>query len=629
MLGRVCLLFLLFHSFFLCGAAWGQEQELLQGQAGLYPLRAYLSQPAAVGPAHLVVELGQPKELFKLPEGRHTPPPGAPTPTPEPPRELAVSVVMEMPDMISVKPNSVKLKSVGVNRFEGDVLITMKGDWRLQFVVQTPEGEFRPLARFKVGASRASAKTPEGGLELCDPDASEAIPLKIRNFPDPARVGANRLRIELPENTNVPVMVGADMPGLALGIPPCEATRQEDGSYEAVVDLPMAGYWQVRVDLNGRALPPFALTVEAKRTHGPSRTLLPIVALGLVPALLFLTWRNRRLLKPLTLGAVALLAALGLGAAIEALWPSRHSSSMEMDMFRFDMGMGHLSAPLPVLEAKLEKTRFVTTRDYAAIIEPAKTSVVPSPTRGAISALAEVGAVVSAGDPVAKVGAEIVRAPRRAVVVKRFVDDGSSVEAGAALVLLGDTNRVAVRSNAPISDHGSLSLGMPVDVVGADGERARGKLTFVSAAVGPRGLAIAAEVDNSRPKGAPQHSGGATAAQVDLGLFALGQRVTLKVEVEGPRSTISVPREAVRETADGGARVFLVSQIAGKRVAREQKVTLGATNETHLEVLSGLSAGQTIVGRLEPSLQDGDVVVRATLGEGVFRSLVVPGEGSH
>lgn len=609
--------------------ALGQGQEVLQGQAGLYPLRAYFKEPAAVGPARLVVELGKPKSLFKLPEGRHTPDPSETTATPQP-RELAVSVVMEMPDMVSVKPTSVKLKPSGSSRFEGDVLITMKGDWRVQFVVQTPEGEFRPLARFKVGPGTASRTgAGDGGLELCDPDASEPIPLKIQSFPDPARVGANRIRVELPDAVNVPVMIGVSQPGLALGIPPTEAVRQEDGGYEAIVNLPMAGYWQVRVDLNGRALPPFALTVEEQRAHGPSRTLLPLAAAAILPLLVFVAWRRRPMLGVVALGAGLLLATLGLGTLVEGAWPARHSSAMEMDMLRYDMGMGHLSAPLPVLEAKLEKTRFVTTRDLSATVTAGKQKMILAPTGGVVSNLPPVGSAVEAGDKVAQVGANTVLAPSPGVVVKTLLEEGATVESGAALLALGDPRTIAVRALAPLREHGTLTPGLPVDVVGDDGRRARGKLTFVSAVNREQGIEVEATVDNTRPKGAPVHRTGASTPTVDLGLFTLGEAVTLRIELDRPRWAISVPREAIRETPDGSARVFLISEVAGQRVAREQKVTLGASNETHAEILTGLSAGQTIVAGLETSLRDGDVVVRATLGEGVFRSLAVPGEGSH
>lgn len=625
---RSFILALIFGLLLLSGPGLGQEYELLKGQAGLYPLRATLSKPATVGPAHLVVELGKPKELFKLPPSRHTPAPGEPPPTPEP-RELTVSVVMEMPDMLSTKPTSVKLTPTAANRFEGDVLITMRGDWRVQFVVQTPEGEFRPLAKFKVGPGEPAVSSTDGGLELCDPSQGETIPLKIRSFPDPARVGQNRVRIELPENVTVPVMVGVDMPGLALGIPPSEAMRQDDGSYEAIIDLPMAGYWQLRVDLNGRALPPFALTVEESSTRGPSRALLPMAIAGLVPILLFVVLRKRSALKPVVMGVALLLVTLTLGTAIESAWPSRHS--MEMDMLAFDMGLGHLSAPLPVLEARLEKTPFVTTKDYRATVVAAKESMVVSSRAGVLSDLAPVGSFVRAGDLVARVGSEPVRASSQGVVVQVMLTSGATVEAGSALMSLSDPRTVAVRARALLSDRDMLQAGLPVEAVGGDGQTSKGKLSLVSAVSDGHGFAIEAVLDNTRARGAAHRELEAKAPSppVDLGTFTIGQNVILKVGLEGPLSTISVPREAVRETADGEPRVFLVTQVAGHRVARAQKVTLGVSNETHVQILSGLTEGQVIVAKLEPSLQDGDVVTRAILGEGVYRSLVIPGEGSH
>lgn len=629
MFARWYSLALLLTLLALSGPALGQEQELLNGQAGRYPLRAYLKEPAAVGPAKLVVELGKPKELAKLPESKHTP--AVDEPPPPPPRELAVSVVMEMPDMISTRPTSVKLTSTAPNRFEGDVLITMKGDWRVQFVVQTPEGEFRPLAKFKVGAGSSAAPAGEDGLELCDP-SSDAIPLKIRSFPDPARVGQNRIRIELPQDVTVPVMVGVSMPGLALGIPPREAVRQDDGSYEAIVNLPMAGYWQLRVDLNGNALPPFALTVEEPRTAGPNRLMLPIAVLVLIPVILFVALRKRSALRPVLMGSALFLAILVAGTLIERLWPSQHAGSMEMDMMAPDMGMGRLSAPLPVLESKLEKTAFVTTRSYPATVVAAKESVVVSNVSGVLTQLAPVGTYLATGATAARVGSQTVLATSSGVVLQHFLNNGSSVNPGTAVLSLSDPKSLAVRARAPLADRDMLQAGLPVDVFGRnDGQRAPGKLSLVSGVSEGQSFTIEATLDNTRPL-PPVHAeleARPSTPRVDLGVFVLGQSVNLKVALEGRRSTITVPRDAVRQTPDGEARVFLVTPVAGQKVAREQKVTLGEASQNQIEIVSGLSEGQIIVARLEPSLRNGDVITKATLGGGVYRSLVVPGDGSH
>ena len=629
MFSRWCPSVVLLTLLVLSCPALAQEQELLKGQAGRYPLRAYLREPAAVGPAKMVVELGAPKELAKLPESKHTP--AVDEPPPPPPRDLAVSVVMEMPDMVSTRPTSVALSPTAPNRFEGDVLITMKGDWRVQFVVQTPEGEFRPLAKFKVGPNSSSSASGENGLELCDPSQGDAIPLKIRSSPDPARVGANRIKIELPQDITVPVMVGVSMPGLALGIPPQEAIRQDDGSYEATVHLPMAGYWQLRVDLNGNAPPPFALTVEEPRTSGPNRALLPIVMVTMVPVLVFVALRRRSALKPVLGASAFLLAILATGAVIERFWPSQHSGSMEMDMLAADMGMGRLSAPLPVLESKLEKTPFVTTQSYPATVIAAKESVVISHSSGVLAQLAPVGSYLASGDGVAKVGAETIRAASSGVVLQHFQNEGSSISSGTAVLSLSDPKRLAVRARAPLSDRDMLQVGLPVDVYGRDGQKTTGKLSVVSGVGEGQSLTVEAVFDNTRPI-PPAHAElgiRPSTPRVDLGTFVPGQSVTLKVALEGRRSAITVPREAVRQSPDGEARVFLVTPIAGQRIAREQKVTLGEIGQTQVEVVSGLSEGQIIVAKLEPSLRDGDVIIKATLGGGVYRSLVVPGDGSH
>ena len=111
--------------------------------------------------------------------------------------------------------------------------------------------------------------------------------------------------------------------------------------------------------------------------------------------------------------------------------------------------------------------------------------------------------------------------------------------------------------------------------------------------------------------------------------FFIGQEVALQVELERLPATASVPRTAVQESAEGVPSVFVIERVAGHRVARSKEVALGAVNGGQVQILSGLESGQTVVARAESSLRDGDVVVPATVGEGVFRSLYVPGKSSH
>ncbi len=630
---------------FLCVAPLrAQEQELIKSQAGRYPLRAYLTTPAGVGPARIVVELGRPTLGSATPRTRAirigSPPdspyaPDVATPDPTPAAEdytgVDVSLALDMPAMTAVKPLDVKLTSKEPGRFEGDILLTMKGVWRLQFMVTTPDGTARKPVTLTVGDQLASSMDSEslnGGLELCSPESGVAVPVTVRCSPDPPRVGRNRLSIELPGEATLPMMVGVDMPGMAVGIPPTEAVRGDDGSYHTDIDLPMAGYWQLRVDLNGRALPPFALNVEEPQTRGLSGLLLTLVLLAFVPIIGWSAVKRRDILFPVTLSGFLLVLALGIGVLVERRSAGDHS--MTMDMSASDLGLGHLRAPLPVLEAKVQKSTFVIWRSYPATVVPAKETLILAPRSGPLTETVPAGSSVEAGTTLARVGEEIVRAPFRGVVVRALLSTGADVSRGSPLLVLTDTREVALAAQVPVTDRASISVGLEAEAADSERQMARGKVTSISALNQEGTFEIRALVKGSRKQGVVLgHDGSVLAPAGERDVFFIGQDVTLQVVMERLPATAGVPKQAVRTSADGTQSVFVIERVAGHRVVKSKKVTLGAVNDMQAQILSGLEEGQTIVASLEASLQDGDLVVPATLGEGVFRSLYVPSMASH
>lgn len=622
---------------------WAQEQELISSQAGRYPLRAYLASPAGVGPVRIVVELGRPTmgsttprtraiRIGSSPDSPYAPDPVTPAADSTPKAQafdgVRVALALDMPDMSAVKPVEVELTSAAPGRYEGDILLTMKGVWRIQFLVTTPDGTARKQATIKVGDQLAPSldnENSEGGLELCSPEAGADVPVTVHCVPDPPCVGKNRLRIELPSAATLPVMVGVNMPGMAVGIPPTEALQQDDGSYEAEINLPMAGYWQLRLDLNGRALPPFALNAEETLSGGVSRALLFLV----LPAVLALiTWsvlRRRDLLFGMVLCGIILVFALGLGVLIEGRGSADHSMTMTMDMMAADMGMGHLRAPLPVIEAKVQKAPFVIWRSYPATVVPANETVILAPRSGPLTEMVPMGSTVESGGTLARVGPKVIRAPFRGVVVRGLLATGAEVQNGTPLLVFTDTSKVALAARVPVADRGSISVGMETEAADSERQVARGKIRLVSALNQDGTFEIQTVVKGSRQQGAViGHDGSVLAPAGERDVFFMGQDVNVQVVMERLPATAGVPKQAVRTSPDGRSSVFVVERIAGHRVVKNKTVTVGAVNDIQFQVLSGLEVGQTIVASVEPSLRDGDLVVPATLGEGVFRSLYVP-----
>jgi hypothetical protein len=623
-----------------------QEQELLKTQAGRYPVRAYLTSPAAVGPARIVVELGPPTVISATPRTRPiqigSPPdspyaPDAATSSKAAPDASAfegveVAVAADMPDMPGTKAVEVRLASTNIpGRFEGDLLLTMRGDWRILFLVTTPTGVTRKPVNLTVGAPSGSAKKSDReGLELCSPDGGDDVPVTIHCLPDPPRVGPNELRLVLPDAATVPVMVGVDMPGMAVGIPPTEAVRHDDGSYRATISLPMAGYWQLRVDLNGRALPPFALNVDEPESAGRSLSLLLWLGLALVLLVIWVRLKRPKALWPVALSGGILLCALALGALMERREVADHSGGMSMEMMAADMGLGHLTAPLPVLKTRVEKSPFVISRNYPGTIVAANETPIVSPRTGPLTRIVSTGTAVEAGQTLALVGQAAVRAPFRGVVVRALQAVGDQVAQGAPLLVVTDTSKIAIRARAPEADRALLTVGMKVQVADSGRQIARGNLTSIAALSQAGTFETEAVVEGRRQQSASYgHDGSLLAPASWRDIFFIGQEVVLQVEMDRLPASISVPKTAVRRSADGTQWVFVIEQVAGRSVARSRKVTLGQVNETLVQVLAGLEQGKTIVANAESSLRDGDIVVAATLGEGVFRSLYVPSRASH
>lgn len=630
--------------FLWAGAANAQEQELLRSQAGRYSVRVALSKPATVGPAHLIVELGPPTASSATPRLRPIrigSPAGSPyaSPTPTAPakpnaRDFAgveVAVTIDMPEMPATKAVDIELTSTALGRYEGDALLTMAGKWRLTFLISTPDGITRKPLTVPVGNLTSTGRAESGreGLELCSPGSGEDVPVTVHCVPDPPRVGDNLLRIDLPEAAAVPIAVGLDMPGMALAIPPIEAERQDDGHYEATVHLPMAGYWQLRVDLNGRTLPPFALNVNEPEPARSGRTLLLLTLGVLVPCLGWVATKRPRILRPvLVCGGIALLV---LGVAVWLEGPGSSTRGMTMEMVAADLGLSHLSAPLPVLETRVQTSPFVVSKSYPGRVVPATETVLASPLAGPVTSLVSAGAAVEAGQTLARIGQASVPAPCPGVVARVMSPTGAQVGPGSPLLVLVDMRKLTLRARAPLSDRGLVKTGMKVVVADAEKQPTSGIISSISSLSQAGTFDFEATVaGRKRQPAVIGHDGAALSPAGERNSFFLGQEVVVQVEIDRLPASAAVPKGAVRRTSDGETYVFLVERVAGHRVARRTKVTLGAANDTQVQVLSGLLSGQTIVASAESSLRDGDIVVPATLGEGVYRSLYVPGQApSH
>jgi len=93
-----------------------------------------------------------------------------------------------------------------------------------------------------------------------------------------------------------------------------------------------------------------------------------------------------------------------------------------------------------------------------------------------------------------------------------------------------------------------------------------------------------------------------------------GMSARVILELASGERGILVSRDAVIRFADGRTVVWVVTEQDGKTVVQEQRVTLGSAFEGQVQVLDGLSAGQSVVVRGNEALQPGQEVRVAETG---------------
>jgi hypothetical protein len=585
-------------------AAAAPAQEIANDQAGLYPLRARLSPwPARPGKCHLRVEVGQPKEG----------PSALPT--------LKLGLLMDMPAS-KMRPLMARLPRLKVGHYEGDVILPMKGTWRIQFLLDTPTGEFRVVSLLQVGPGKPGdpLPAPDPG---CGPEALTDPNLKVTCQPNPPRVGDNHLVIQIPPDQKVSkLMVGLDMAGMPMALAPQPAQFKGTGRYETDVKLPMNGVWQVRVDLDGRVPPPVLLNVNSAERRPVSQPLLWLSLAASLPLGLGF-WLRKRPLAPLVTGLALAVSTFSAGAVIERYWPP-------LDAMDMSSAAPELNAPTPVLQATVQKVPLSLYKSYPAVVKPEHEQILTGD--GVVWELLDADVAVKRGQSLGRVGDRILRAPNDGVVLRHLAEPGQNVN--GPVLAFSPLDLVRVRADIPSQDRFLVRRGQTVDILDGD-SNVRGVISQVSALSQGSHFWVEALVKNVVPATpAMGHSG----SKLPLprpgddggrpGTLPVGENVTMRCLVDLLGPTLCVPKEAVFES-EGRSMVMVVSPVAGQQLAFRRAVTPGAASDTHREVLNGLQEGETVVALAQEPLPDGTLVTAASWGVGSYRDLMIPEDYAH
>ncbi|MCP4618511.1 MAG: efflux RND transporter periplasmic adaptor subunit [Bradyrhizobium sp.] len=173
--------------------------------------------------------------------------------------------------------------------------------------------------------------------------------------------------------------------------------------------------------------------------------------------------------------------------------------------------------------------------------------------------------------------------PIGGVVVQRKVGPGQYLTAGATdpAFVIGDLSSVWLTAFIRETDAANVSLGQSVSfrVPAAPAREFRASVDYVASALDPatRRLLVRATVDNSDGILKPE-------------MFA---NVTLYADLPGKAESVAVPREAVIYEGEN-AKVWVVRDDQSIELRR---VKLGLTNDSLIQVLSGVEAGEKVITR--------------------------------
>jgi HlyD family secretion protein len=194
-----------------------------------------------------------------------------------------------------------------------------------------------------------------------------------------------------------------------------------------------------------------------------------------------------------------------------------------------------------------------------------------------------------------------IRAPITGIVTEQFQFQGEYASAGARLVTISDISEVIVKAQFADNVVARLQVGDSATVLPTDlpNERMVGKITLISRSTDPlnRNVEVWVNLGNG------------------AGHLRVGGAAQVLVATEQTGEAVVVPASAVTlEASNEDAGTVMVVDAAS--VAHETKVTVGIRTPTTVQIVSGLSGGETVVVEGNYSLPDGTKVEITEEGEG-------------
>jgi RND family efflux transporter MFP subunit len=188
-------------------------------------------------------------------------------------------------------------------------------------------------------------------------------------------------------------------------------------------------------------------------------------------------------------------------------------------------------------------------------------------------------------------------APFSGEIVKKAVELGSFVGPGVTVFAVANTEVVKIVIGVPDTTVRSIKLRQPVDVdVDAfPGRTFHAQISRISSAADPKTRSF--EVEVAIPN--REH------------LLKAGMIASLQLSSTGNEmheSSLLVPLPSVVQSPDGKYGVFLVSDSPAGAIARLRNVELGGVQGSDIRIVSGVSAGESVITQGAALLKDGQRV---------------------
>jgi len=185
-----------------------------------------------------------------------------------------------------------------------------------------------------------------------------------------------------------------------------------------------------------------------------------------------------------------------------------------------------------------------------------------------------------------------IRSPISGVVTDRPLFEGETAAAGTPVITIMDTSALLAKLHISQIQSQQLTQGAPAEVtIPGVADHIAAKISLISPALDPGSTTVEVWLRVENPKN----------------YFKAGTAVHAVITGRAMSNALLIPSEAVQTAADGTTKSVMVV-VAADRSARRHTVVLGIQTPETVQVLSGITASDTVITTGAYGLDDGTKV---------------------